>query len=67
MFVDAMVGDVNIFFTDPSDHSLAEIEIMIAETHFRGKGYGYEACLLMMLYGKFQSKTRQEMNRCLCL
>ena len=25
-----MVGDVNIFLTDPSDPSLAELEIMIA-------------------------------------
>ena len=47
-----MIGDINIFFTDPNDPSVAEIEIMIAESHSRGKGHGYEACALMMYYGK---------------
>lgn len=32
---ECMVGDVNIFLTDPSDPSLAELEIMIA---------GYRGC-----------------------
>lgn len=33
--LECMVGDVNIFLTDPSDPSLAELEIMIA---------GYRSC-----------------------
>ena len=27
---ECMAGDVNLFFNDPDDHSVAEIEIMIA-------------------------------------
>ncbi|XP_070783494.1 alpha/beta-tubulin-N-acetyltransferase 9 [Enoplosus armatus] len=58
-----MVGDVNIFLTDPTDPSLAELEIMIAEPSFRGKGIGKEVTRMMMCYGviklgvkKFQAK-----------
>nr|XP_020444651.1 uncharacterized protein LOC109953500 isoform X2 [Monopterus albus] len=32
-----MVGNVNMFLTDPMDLSLAELEIMIAESSYRGK------------------------------
>uniref|UniRef100_A0A673MFX1 N-acetyltransferase 9-like n=1 Tax=Sinocyclocheilus rhinocerous TaxID=307959 RepID=A0A673MFX1_9TELE len=39
---ECMVGDVNIFLTDPSDPSLAELEIMIAVPCYRGKGLGKE-------------------------
>ncbi|XP_029977764.1 alpha/beta-tubulin-N-acetyltransferase 9 [Sphaeramia orbicularis] len=46
-----MVGDVNIFLTDPTDLSLAELEVMIAEPSFRGKGIGKEVTLMMMHYG----------------
>ncbi|XP_032822909.1 alpha/beta-tubulin-N-acetyltransferase 9 isoform X5 [Petromyzon marinus] len=46
-----MAGDVNLFLTDPGDHSLAEVEIMIAEPSCRGKGLGREATLIMMQYG----------------
>ncbi|CAJ1080035.1 N-acetyltransferase 9 [Xyrichtys novacula] len=58
-----MVGDVNIFLTDPTDPSLAELEIMIAEPSYRGKGIGKEVTCMMMSYGvtklgvkKFQVK-----------
>ncbi|XP_071756786.1 alpha/beta-tubulin-N-acetyltransferase 9 [Centroberyx gerrardi] len=58
-----MVGDVNIFLTDPSDPSLAELEIMIAEPSYRGKGIGKEVTYMMMCYGvtklgiqKFEAK-----------
>ncbi|XP_068610462.1 alpha/beta-tubulin-N-acetyltransferase 9 isoform X2 [Brachionichthys hirsutus] len=58
-----MVGDVNIFLTDPTDPSLAELEIMVAEPGYRGKGIGKEATHMMMRYGvsklgvkKFQVK-----------
>ncbi|XP_067344640.1 N-acetyltransferase 9 isoform X1 [Channa argus] len=45
-----MVGDVNIFLTDPTDLSLAEIEIMIAEPSYRGKGIGKEVTCMMICY-----------------
>ncbi|CAL8283291.1 unnamed protein product [Merluccius merluccius] len=58
-----MVGDVNIFLTDPNDFSLAELEIMIAEPSYRGKGLGKEVTCMMMCYGmsklgiqKFEAK-----------
>ncbi|XP_061763706.1 N-acetyltransferase 9 [Nerophis ophidion] len=58
-----MIGDVNIFLTDPLDPSLAELEIMIAEPAYRGKGIGKEVVHMMMQYGvaklnihKFQVK-----------
>ncbi|XP_026207663.1 N-acetyltransferase 9 [Anabas testudineus] len=58
-----MVGDVNIFLTDPTDLTLAELEVMIAEPHYRGKGIGKEVTCMMMLYGvnklgikRFQAK-----------
>ncbi|XP_054455095.1 N-acetyltransferase 9 [Anoplopoma fimbria] len=58
-----MVGDVNIFLTDPADPTLAELEIMIAEPGHRGKGIGKEATHMMMSYGvtklgvkKFEAK-----------
>ncbi|XP_076008029.1 alpha/beta-tubulin-N-acetyltransferase 9 [Genypterus blacodes] len=58
-----MVGDVNIFLTDPTDPSLAELEIMIAESSSRGRGIGKEVARMMMCYGvtklgiqKFQAK-----------
>ncbi|KAM6964659.1 alpha/beta-tubulin-N-acetyltransferase 9 [Tautogolabrus adspersus] len=46
-----MVGDVNIFLTDPLDPTLAELEIMIAEPSYRGKGIGKEVTRIMMCYG----------------
>ncbi|XP_012718170.2 N-acetyltransferase 9 isoform X2 [Fundulus heteroclitus] len=58
-----MVGDVNIFLTDPLDPSLAELEVMIAEPSYRGRGIGKEVTRMMMGYGitklgvgRFQAK-----------
>ncbi|KAJ3159807.1 N-acetyltransferase 9 [Geranomyces michiganensis] len=42
-----MIGDVNLYFTSKTT---AEIEIMIAEPHARGKSHGKTALLLMMYY-----------------
>ncbi|KAF7249116.1 N-acetyltransferase 9, partial [Varanus komodoensis] len=48
---ECMVGDVNLFLTDPEDPTVGEIEIMIAEASYRGRGFGKEATLIMMSYG----------------
>ncbi|XP_060796304.1 N-acetyltransferase 9 [Neoarius graeffei] len=48
---ECMVGDVNLFLTDPSDPSLAELAIMIAEPSYRGRGFGKEVTRMMMHYG----------------
>ena len=57
-----MAGDVNLFFNDPDDHSVAEIEIMIAGTYWGGtcppfpenKGWEWNGCwaLLHILKGR---------------
>lgn len=49
-FSDAMIGDTNIFITD-KEADIGEIEIMIAEDSARGKKLGWEAVILMLLYG----------------
>ncbi|XP_069576055.1 alpha/beta-tubulin-N-acetyltransferase 9 [Brachyistius frenatus] len=54
-----MVGDVNIFLTDPTDTSLAELEIMIAEPSYRGKGIGKEVTRMMMSYGVSKLRVRK--------
>uniref|UniRef100_A0A3Q3X8P0 Alpha/beta-tubulin-N-acetyltransferase 9 n=1 Tax=Mola mola TaxID=94237 RepID=A0A3Q3X8P0_MOLML len=46
-----MVGDVNIFLTNPTDPTLAELEIMIADPSYRGRGIGKEVTRMMMSYG----------------
>lgn len=48
---DRMVGDANLFMHDYDDPTNAEIEIMIAEPRYRGKGFGREALFLLMKYG----------------
>lgn len=45
-----MIGDTNIFITD-NEFAAGEIEIMIAEESARGKKFGWEAVILMLLYG----------------
>lgn len=53
----ALIGDTNIFLqpndSEEDDDGLktGEIEIMIAEPLARGKRYGWESTLLMLLYG----------------
>ncbi|XP_025027569.1 N-acetyltransferase 9 isoform X1 [Python bivittatus] len=48
---DCMVGDVNLFLTNSEEPTVGEIEIMIAEPSYRGRGFGKEATLIMMSYG----------------
>ncbi|XP_013167097.1 PREDICTED: N-acetyltransferase 9 isoform X2 [Papilio xuthus] len=46
----SMIGDTNIFVID-NDNMVGEIEIMIAEETARGSKKGWEAVILMLLYG----------------
>ncbi|XP_026764698.1 alpha/beta-tubulin-N-acetyltransferase 9 [Galleria mellonella] len=48
--IDSMIGDTNIFVTDKENY-IGEIEIMIAEESARGKKLGWEAVILMLIYG----------------
>lgn len=49
--ISAMVGDTNLFLSRQDDGTLlGEIEIMIAESSARGRGFGWEATLLMLKY-----------------
>ncbi|KAK5639998.1 hypothetical protein RI129_010809 [Pyrocoelia pectoralis] len=57
--IEAMVGDTNLFFANEFDHMVAEAEIMIAETEARGKHIGWQAMLLMLLYGTSNLDVRQ--------
>ncbi|CAI2167274.1 1871_t:CDS:2 [Funneliformis geosporum] len=45
-----MIGDVNLFFNDSDNPSIAEIEIMIAEQSYRRSGLAKNALLLMFHY-----------------
>ncbi|PVU89565.1 hypothetical protein BB559_005062 [Furculomyces boomerangus] len=45
-----MVGDVNLYINDIYDKERAEIEVMIAEPEFRGKGIASEALKILMCY-----------------
>jgi RimJ/RimL family protein N-acetyltransferase len=50
--VKSMIGDVNVFIIDDEDglEKEAEMEIMIVNHEFRGKGMGSEAVRLMIKY-----------------
>ncbi|KAM3958247.1 microtubule-associated Nat9 [Aphomia sociella] len=48
--IESMIGDTNIFITD-KENCIGEIEIMIAEPSARGKKLGWEAVILMLIYG----------------
>ncbi|GKB68906.1 N-acetyltransferase 9-like protein [Tanacetum coccineum] len=49
-YVQAMIGDVNVYMNDVEDSHLGEIEIMIAEPKSRGKGLGKESVLMMLVF-----------------
>ncbi|XP_049888078.1 alpha/beta-tubulin-N-acetyltransferase 9 isoform X1 [Pectinophora gossypiella] len=48
--IESMIGDTNIFIVD-RELEIGEIEIMLAEETARGKKLGWEAVILMLLYG----------------
>ncbi len=48
--VQLMSGDVNLYFNDPDDRAVAEIEVMVAEPRSRRKGIAREALQLMMAF-----------------
>ena len=49
--IEAMIGDTNVFIKKDDDINIGEAEIMIAETSFRGQHLGWQAMILMLLYG----------------
>ena len=50
--VSSMIGDTNIYFSDPTDLTVGEIEVMIAEKEYRGRGFAQETLLLMINFAK---------------
>eukprot|EP01113_Clastostelium_recurvatum_P001950 TRINITY_DN10806_c0_g1_i1.p1 TRINITY_DN10806_c0_g1~~TRINITY_DN10806_c0_g1_i1.p1 ORF type:complete len:115 (-),score=18.21 TRINITY_DN10806_c0_g1_i1:12-356(-) len=59
-----LIGDVNIFFNDSDDPTgTGELEVMIAESSYRGKGMGKEAVQLMMAYSLSTLKVRKYVVR----
>lgn len=54
-----MIGDTNLFFANCDNSLCAEAEIMIAEPWARGRKCGWEAMLLMLLYGIKNLKVKQ--------
>lgn len=56
--ISAMVGDINIFLTDPSRNDCAEIEVMIAEKQAQRKGFGLESLRIMMSYCNINLKIK---------
>lgn len=60
--IKSLIGDTNLFILPDEDDigigSIAETEIMIAESGFRRQGLGIEAMILMILYGIEQLKIK---------
>lgn len=50
--VQSMIGDTNIYFPNPDDLSEGEMELMIAEETYRGRGIGGEVLSHMMFFAK---------------
>lgn len=48
--IQSMIGDVNLFLNDPDDSQCGEIEIMIAESVARQKGFGIETLCTFFRY-----------------
>lgn len=46
--LDAMAGDVNLFFNDVDDSDTAEIDVMVAEKKYRRRGFASRAIQLAM-------------------
>ncbi|XP_058053559.1 alpha/beta-tubulin-N-acetyltransferase 9 [Anopheles bellator] len=58
--IEALIGDTNIFLGhSDSDQLVGEIEIMIAEPPARRKRCGWEATLLMLLFGAKRLKLQE--------
>lgn len=49
--LEAMIGDTNLFFNESDQPNTAEVEIMIADVTYRRRKRGWEAIILMLLYG----------------
>lgn len=47
-----MIGDGNLYLSVTEERDVsAEIGLMVAETHFRGRGLGKEIALCLLRYG----------------
>ncbi|XP_071440929.1 alpha/beta-tubulin-N-acetyltransferase 9 isoform X3 [Hetaerina americana] len=60
--IGSMIGDTNLFFMPKEDNDglcTAEAEIMIAESSARRKRRGWEAIILMLLYGILELKVQK--------
>lgn len=60
--IDAMAGDVNLFFNDRDDPKVAEVEVMIAEEGCRRRGMATAAVGLLLWY----SATHHSIRRFYC-
>jgi len=47
---DLIIGDVNLFFNLYEESKTCEVNIMIAETSARRRGFAKEALILIMMY-----------------
>ncbi|KAK4872656.1 hypothetical protein RN001_014685 [Aquatica leii] len=64
--VEAMIGDTNLFFANEENRIVAEAEIMIAEEGSRGQRRGWQAMLLMLLYGIANLGVQQYVVKITC-